>query len=90
MTNKKIISNKIKDLGYELGIYHKAINKIDDNSLNELLESIEFEETTDIDINLDGVDYVIELAFVDNEADIMMLTKRDYIQIYGNERYELD
>lgn len=87
LCNKELIENKINSLGYKLGCYDKAIDNLQKRCINLLLENIDG-DSTDVDIVNNGTEYIIEINVVDNEIDLSMITKKDYIARYGNSRYE--
>ena len=87
MTNKEKIKDKLNSLGYDLGCYNCLINNVKGKDLIKLLSILD-EEATDLDIKINNRDYVIELQTVDREKDFYIITKEDYINRYGSERYE--
>lgn len=87
MTNKEKIEDKLISLGYELGCYDCLINKVRGKDLINLLSVLD-EEATDLDVKINNKEYVIELMTVDNERDLLIITKEEYINRYGSERYE--
>lgn len=87
MTNRENIKDKLINIGYELGGYNCLINKVEGKDLVNLLSVLD-EEATDIDVKINNREYVIELVTVDMEKYFSILTKEEYINRYGNERYD--
>lgn len=89
MSNKnyEIIKKKIEDLGLTIGCYDPLVEKLNKENLNKILSSIE-EEYTDVDIKINEKDYVVEIATVDNEKDLQILSRSEYIRRYGSSRYD--
>lgn len=86
MTNKAKVEKQAKELGYTIGIYNDKIDLMTTKELNKVLENMEFQADTDVSIKRKK--HVVEIDIVDNEVDLKVLTKNEYIDRYGNERYE--
>lgn len=86
-TNKDIIEDKVKKLGYKIGCYDDNIDKISKKELKKILDALE-EEYTDIRIKVRKKEFVVEIATVDNEKDFNMKTLEEYIYLYGDEILE--
>ena len=69
---------------YTIGCYTDMIDKISKKELNKLIKKISLGDYTDVDIKCGGIDYVVEICYVDDEVDLVMLTKSDYISRYGD------
>lgn len=91
MKNKELLEKKIKNLdgSYILGCYDKNIDKLSREELMKIINVIG-EEATDVDVMIGNNEYIIELTTVENEKDLSILIKKEYIDRYGNERYEED
>ena len=88
MNNRNILKRLIKlvDEGYEIGCYSELMNDISQEELIKVIEEID-QEYTDVDIKINGKNYVVEICTVDNEKDFIVLSREEYINRYGNERY---
>lgn len=82
MTNKETIEVKIKSLGYSMGCYDNDINKLNESEVKNILNNLD-QDYTDIKVTLNKSVYIIELATVDNEKDLNMLSLIEYNDRYG-------
>lgn len=84
MDNKTKISEAISKLegGYKLGIYHNEVEKLSKEDLDEVIFYVG-EGWKDVDVTIDNVPHVVEIATVDSEIDIMVKTKEEYSSLYG-------
>ena len=87
MNNRERLIKTISQFGYSLSIYDRAIDKLSSRTINKIIKSF-MGDSTDIDVTLNRKPCVVEMSVVDNEVDITMLTKEQYINRYGNERWE--
>lgn len=87
MNNRERLIKTISQFGYSLSIYDHAIDKLSSRMINKITNSF-MGDSTDIDVTLNRKPCVVEMSVVDNEVDITMLTKEQYINRYGNERWE--
>lgn len=87
-TNRNIVEKQAKKLGLELGCYNKGIEKLNRNNLKKVLDNMEFENDTDVFINRRL--HVVEIDRVDNEIDLNILSKDEYIGRYGDDRWYYD
>lgn len=88
MTNKEILQKKINNLegNFALGCYNNDIEKLSKIELMKVINNID-QEYTDVDVKIKRKDYVIEITTVDQEKDLNILTRGEYIKRYGNEKY---
>ena len=86
MTNKKQIETKAEEIGLKLGCWDNQMELLSKKELSKVLENIEYQNDTDVSIKRKA--YVVEIDIIDNEVDFSVLTKQEYINRYGNERYE--
>jgi len=86
--NKQLIENEITKDGNIIGIYHKKIDDLHPRSLKRVIENIGF-GNTDVPVTLKGVKHVVEIAYVDNEVDVMILPYSEYRNRYGKSWAEL-
>lgn len=84
-TNKELILEEIKRQGLKLGIYHKQLDLLTKPMLKRVIEGIEFESDTDVSIKRRK--HVVEIDIVDDEVDLRIITKEEYISRYGDERW---
>lgn len=87
-SNKNQIIKAIEKNGNILGCYDEAINKLNKRWLNEVIEGINFGDSTDVFVYINRRPYVVEISYVDNEVDFIMLSKAEYIDRYGSEFFE--
>lgn len=86
-TNKEIIIEKLKEMNFQIGCYDVKIDKVSKAEFQKILNSLN-DESTDIDIKIRRVEYVVEIQTVDDEKDFSIMTKNEYISRYGDERYD--
>lgn len=81
---KKQIEKRINDLGYKLGCYSKELdNVLTKKALGQVLVGLE-EDYTDLFIRIRKKLYIVSIATVDNEKDIMLYTGTQYFARFGN------
>lgn len=87
-TNEVKIQEAAQKLGLQVGNrgFDEKINLLSAKALKEVIMNMEF--ATDTDIKIQRKSYVIEIDIVDNEIDLNVLTKAEYINRYGDERYD--
>ncbi len=85
MTNNNIlvIKNHIKKLGLTVGSIDTDLNKLTKKALNELLSYDG--DYTDIVVLVNGKQYIVECTEVDTEVDMILYSKSEYINKYGDE-----
>ena len=85
--NRIMIENKVKELGYEMGCYHSSIDRLSKKELAKVMCEISG-DSTDVDVKIRGKLHVVEISVVDDEIDFTILTQNEYIDRYGDERWE--
>lgn len=88
LNNKEIIEKKVAELGYKIGCWDNNIEKLSRLNLNKVLRYLE-EEYTDVLVDVDREKYIVEIATVDNEKDLNMLSDKSYESQYGR-KFEED
>lgn len=88
MTNKERIIKFLKAKGYVVGCWDNKIEQMTLYSLGKMLKSI-YDDSTDIIVSINRKVHVVEVCFMDNEVDFTVLTKKEYIDRYGNEKFEV-
>jgi hypothetical protein len=88
LSNKEEIQKILKALGLTIGTYDTQLDALTTAQLNKVLENIEFQNDTDVSIKRKA--HVVEIDIVDDEVDFNVLTKKEYIERYGDERYDRD
>ena len=86
MTNKMRVEKAVKELGYSIGCWNEKLEDLSSAQLKKVIEGIEFQEDTDVSIKRKK--HVVEIDIVDGEVDFGVLTKAEYIDRYGDERYQ--
>lgn len=86
ISNKKKIEKAISKLegNYKLGIYHDEVDKLSEKDLNEVIFYIG-EGWADVNVTIDNVPHVVEIATVDSEIDVMTKTKKEHSALYSRE-----
>lgn len=87
MTNKDKIQ---KALGTEkIGCYNILIDNLNAANLKKVIDALSYGSDTDVDICINRKRYVVEIQRDGlDEVDFNIMTKAEYINTYGNERYE--
>lgn len=88
MSNKEKIQKVAHEFGATIGCYDKLLDSLTKKELDKVLGSIEFQNDTDVSIKRKK--YVVEIDVVENEVDFSVLTKEEFINRYGNERWDND
>lgn len=86
MTNREKIEQVASKDGLIIGCWDNAIESLSQKELKKVLENVLHQCDTDVQVRRKK--YVVEIDIVDNEVDLSMITKDDYIDRYGNDRYE--
>lgn len=85
--NKEKLKEKAKEFNYVIGCYDVKIDKLSKKQLQRIVDNITG-DYTDVPVVLDRKEYVVEIAYVDNEIDFSLVSKNDYINRYGREQHE--
>ena len=86
-TTKTQIEKVTNKLDLTIGCYHSMLESLTQKELNKVLANIEGQADTDVTIKKKA--YVVEIDIVDNEEiDFNVLTKEEFINRYGDERYD--
>jgi len=80
--NKQIIENELAKHGLTLGIYHDKINELRPRPLKRVIEMLDY-GSNDVRVTIKGVRYVVEIAHVDSEVDVMIMPYATYRDRYG-------
>jgi hypothetical protein len=84
--NKEKIQTIASEFGLIIGCYDKMMDSLSNKDLNEVLKNLAWQNDTDVKIR--RKDYVVEIDIVDGEVDFSVLSRAEYIDRYGDERYE--
>ena len=84
-TIKETIKNNLSDNGLELGCWDEKLELLNDKDLKQVMDNMMWEQDTDVTINKKL--YVVEISIVDAEVDFSVLTQEEYIDRYGDERW---
>lgn len=82
-TNKERVVKQIEKLGYVLGVYDNGLDLLNERWIKKVVNSIG--DDGDVLVYLNRKKYVVELHTVDNEIDLIMYSKEEYISRYGDE-----
>ena len=84
------IIKHIESLGLKVGIIDNRVNQLNKSTIEKIINNF-FGDSTDIDIRYKCKEYILEFDVIDfSIVDIYMIPKKEYISMYGNERYEED
>lgn len=97
MTRKQQLEKRISELREEyrsdhdfiLSGYPDEFDQLSEKEFSKLMSYVG-PDYTDVDVSLKRKNYVVEITCVDNEVGFSWLTRDEYINRYGNERYEKD
>ena len=84
-TNKEIIIARLAELECTLGCWDEKINKLTKTQLAKIIDNLDYR--TDTEVSLDRKKYVAEIDWVDDEIDITLLPKAEYIDRYGDDTF---
>jgi len=88
MTNKEKIQNEAQKHDLTIGCWDDKLESLTQKELKKVLENLQYQEDTDVSIKRKP--HVVEIDIVDNEVDLKILTKEEFINRYGDERYDRD
>lgn len=84
------IKSYIESLGLKVGIIDNRLKQFNQTTIKKIINNF-FGDSTDIDIKYKCKEYVLEIEVIDfKTVDIYLIPKKEYISMYGNERYEED
>ena len=84
------IIKHIESLGLKVSIVDNRLKQFNQTTIKKVIDNF-FGDSTDIDIKYKCKDYVLEIDVINfSIVDIYMIPKKEYISMYGNERYEED
>lgn len=86
-SNEDIVTAEVEKLGYELSSCDSLINKLSKKELSKVIDVLD-QEYTDVDVIINKKEYVVEITTVDDEKDLNVITKLEYISRYSDERYD--
>ena len=82
------IKSYIESLGLKVGIIDNRLKQFNQTTIKKIINNF-FGDSTDIDIKYNCKNYILEFDVIDfSIVDIYMIPKKEYIAMYGNERYE--
>ena len=84
------IIKHIESLGLKVSIVDNRLKQFNQTTIKKVIDNF-FGDSTDIDIKYKCKDYVLEIDVINfSIVDIKKKKKKEYISMYGNERYEED
>ena len=84
------IKSYIESLGLEIGIIDNRVKQFNQTTTKKIISEF-IGDSTDIDIKYKCKDYILEMEVIDfSIVDIYMISKKEYISLYGSARYEED
>lgn len=87
MTNEQRIKKALKGTEFILGGFNDNMEKLNASNLKKVMNEMTY-GSTDVDVFINRKPFVVEISHVDNEIDFGIISKAEYINRYGNERYE--
>jgi hypothetical protein len=87
MTNKKRIEKVLSGTEFTLGGFNDKLEKLNPANLKKVMDDMLY-GSTDVDVFINRKPFVVEVSHVDNEIDFGIITKAEYINRYGDERYD--
>lgn len=82
------IIKHIESLGLKVGIIDNRVKQFNKTTIEKIINNF-FGDSTDIDIKYKCKDYILEIEVIDfKTVDIYMISKNEYISLYGSSRYE--
>jgi hypothetical protein len=87
LKNKTLIIEKLLSLGLSLGCYDSKIDKLSKEELNKIIDNLEY-GSTDVAVDINKEEYVVEIFHVDLEVDFNVITKKEYAKTYGRIFYK--
>ena len=90
MTNKEKLEEAIKreHEGMIMGGCNDKIELLNKTNIDKVIKGLSYGGSTDVDVYINRKPHVVEISHVDNEIDFGVITKEEYINRYGDERYE--
>jgi hypothetical protein len=87
MTNKQRVEKALKGTEFTLGGFNDKLEGLNPSNLKKVIGDMMY-GSTDVDVFINRKPFVVEISHIDNEIDFGILSKSEYINRYGNERYE--
>ena len=84
---RQAIVKRVEELGYKMGCWDNKLYLLNPTNLKKVLDNLD-QEHTDVKICINRKHHVVEITTVDGEKDFSVLTKAEYIDRYGSEKYE--
>ena len=87
-TNKQKLETIAKKENLTISCYDKLIDSLSQANINNLMDAIKFGDNSDILVNKGRSQYVVSVEIIDNELDLIVHSKNEYIEAFGIENYE--
>lgn len=88
--NKALVAAELAKENLNIGYYDESIDKVSVKELEERVLPNVCEGHTDLVVKIRGQQYVVEVTTVDNEVDLMLYSKVEYMEKYGWEQEKED
>ena len=75
-TNREVIADKIAPL--EIGCYDKKMEDLNQTNLKKVLNELEYDLDTRVEVFINRKKHIIEICNVDNEVDFEVLTMSEF------------
>lgn len=86
--NIDILSRAVAPNGNIIGCYDNRLESLSSNQIKRLIKLIDdFGDSQDIDLYINKKAHVLTVNYVDAEVDLILQTRAEYIEQFGNERY---
>jgi hypothetical protein len=86
MTNRERIEKKLNGTGFKLGGFNDKLELLNASNLKKVADNMLY-GSTDVDVSINRKPFVVEISHVDDEIDFGIISKSEYINRYGDERY---
>ena len=85
--NKKAVIKAVEKTGAVLGCWDNCMDLLSRIQIKKVIDSIGY-GSTDVDVVIKRKPYIVEISELDNEIDFNVLSKAEYIDRYGDERWD--
>ena len=87
-TNKQKLEEVAQKENLTISCYDKLIDSLSQTNINNLIDVIKFGDNSDVLVNKGRNQYVVSVEIIDNELDLIVHSKNEYIDAFGIENYE--
>ena len=88
MENYNVINKHVTAMNKQIGIYDIDLEKLSKQAVTSVIDGLMHGDNTDIDVLIRKNLHVVEVAYCDDEIDFRLYTQNEYIEKYGDERWD--